>query len=233
MTAQLHSPSHPPGQVPRHIPPRTWWLACGAGKMGPDPGWGSLSLAFLLLALLQPPDSSIHPQSGGWSTHLLLRHGGHPQVLSASTSLGRDRARFGPGAPSSASVLVGRLVGDTSWPGKGGTLPHLAFHHRQESKVCKAAGATRRLSPPRPHRNPKPPIFVFSFLLLWRFPAIKSFLGALQRGSDRPIHLLNRSEQCRVGRRERPPAPPCQTRTGKGLRNRPEGPQVTPERGDR
>lgn len=214
---------------------------CGAGEGGSDPGWVSLSLAFLLqqlfFTLLQPPNSSIHPQSSGWSTHLSLCHGGHPQVFSESASLGQGHARFGLGAPGSASVLVRSLVGDTHWPGKGDTpppprcLPFTTTRRQRSAKLPEQPTASPSLLP---HRNPKPPIFVFSFLLLGRFPAIESFLGALQRKSGRPIHLLNQSEQCWAGRRERPPATPClaQAGTRKGPRNRLGGPRVTPEQGD-
>lgn len=112
------------------------------------------------------------------------------------------------------------------------SLPFTISRRQRSAKLLEQPAAW---PPLLPHRNPKPPIFVFSFLLLGRFPAIKSFLGALQRKSGRPIHLLNQSEQCRAGRRERPPAPPClvQAGTGKGTRNRPEGPRVTLEQGDR
>lgn len=121
--------------------------------------------------------------------------------------------------------------------GRGTAPPHthsLPFTISRRQRSAKLLEQPTAWPPLLPHRNPKPPIFVFSFLLLGRFPAIKSFLGALQRKSGRPIHLLNQSEQCRAGRQERPPAPPClvQAGTGKGTRNRPEGPRVTLEQGD-
>lgn len=168
---------------------------CGAGEGGSDPGWVSLSLAFLLqqlfFTLLQPPNSSIHPQSSGWSTHLSLCHGGHPQVFSESASLGQGHARFGLGAPGSASVLVRSLVGDTHWPGKGDTPPPplLAFHHHQETKVCKAAGATHRLAFPAPPPKPKTTYFCL-FLSPPREVSSHRILPGSPSKEKRPPHPL-------------------------------------------
>lgn len=188
-----------------------------------EPGLQQLSLT-----LLQPPNPATRPQKGGWSTHLSLRRGGHPRVLSERASLGPGHSGLGPG---SAAVLVGSRAAHTGWPGKGDTpQPSLSFTTTSTTRQRSAELLERPPPPPPsfPRRNPKPPIFVFSFLLLGRFPAIKPFLGALQRKSGRPSHLLNQSEQCRA---EGPPAAPrlAPAGSGKGPRNRPEGPGVTPE----
>lgn len=211
VTAKHHGPGPIPSWGPTADP--TQEVVAGTWKGGQAPAGGWLSLASLLqqlfLTLLQPPNSSVRPQSGGRSTHLWLRRGGHPQVLSESASLGRGHARLGPGAPSSAWVPVGSLVGDAGWAGKGDATPPAALPPPPGDKGLQSCRSNPR-PPPLPHRNPKPPIFVFSFLLLGRFPAIKSFPGALQREGGHPIHLLNQSEQCWAGLAggRGPPHPP-------------------------
>lgn len=154
--------------------------------------------------LIRPPH-----QSDRRSTHLSLRSGGHPHVLSESTSPGQGTTRFGPGAPGSASVLVGSLVGR---PGKEDTHTHnpplhtLPFTTTRRQRSAKLLEQRAASLPPTETQNHL--FFVFSFLLLGRFPAIKSFLGVLQKESGHPIHLLNQSEQCGAGRRQRPPGTP-------------------------
>lgn len=138
----------------------------GRGQASPGGPWPCFPPA----AALPLPAATPNPPERCRSTHLSGDRAGHPLPALAL-----------PPCAEATSGLGRELLGIPLGRGHPARLSPRPAHKGLQS--CRSSPAP----PPLPQRNPKPPIFVFSFLLLGRFPAIKCFPGALQRKSGRPI----------------------------------------------